>query len=402
MLVFAFLARTLSTDLFGDWLFFLLVYSLYDMFRSGFIQTYYVKHFKKEEERVDLNSSAFALQLILAGIALIAVAIAAVLPLEISSIWLLGWAVLPLASIPMSMAHIRYAARADFIGMGYSRVLFQLLMLFAMVLISPNDVQTIVLIYIGSNLAIALWELLRRKLGKLTFSSLSHLKPMWKFGRYTSTTLAASNVLRSSDGYILMAFLGGTAVAIYGVAERLVGTAYIGVNALMGAVLPKLSSEYDLRHPEKLMRMAEREMGLLVWLTLPVALVLIFAAPQLVWLIAGDGYESSVWLLRIFGGYILLVPIDRTAGVILELTNSPQKNLQKVGLMLTFNIVLDILVLALGYDWNAVGLVTFGTLFVGILYGMWQVNRISSFSVARGMRVGMKALLAFKNKHVQS
>lgn len=402
MLVFAFLARTLTSDVFGDWLFFLLVYGLYDMFRSGFIQTYFVKHFKHENERVDLNSSAFLLQLILSGIALLVVGVVSILPIEVNSAWLIGWAIIPIVSIPMSMAHIRYAARADFIGMGYSRVLFQLIMLIAVALVMPVDVYSVILIYIGSNLAIALWEGFRRKLGVISFSSHTHLKPMWRFGRYTSTTLAASNVLRSSDGYILMAFLGGTAVAIYGVAERLVGTAYIGVNALMGAVLPKLSSAYEVEHPEKLMKLAEREMGLLVWLTLPVALVLIFAAPQLVWLIAGDGYESSVWLLRIFGGYILLVPIDRTAGVILELTNSPQKNLQKVGLMLTFNIVLDILVLALGYDWNAVGLVTFGTLFVGILYGMWQVNRISNFSVFRSLRVGLNAILAFKNKHEQS
>lgn len=398
MLVFASLTRLLSQEVFGLWVLFTVVYTFLDMARSGLVQTYFTKAWNDgTEDRNDLITGIWGIILIFnSAITGLLVAFYFLFDHMPEHDWAWAWVGVLWVSSPMTVAQIRYQGEEDFIGFGRSRVIQQAVMLVVIWMIRPEDWWTVVFIYGGG---LSFMSALEITLGKVGFIHPVRRpgihKRIWRYGRYTSGTLLIANLLRSSDTYLLMLFLGATAVSVYAVPERLLGLIYIPVTAIIGAVIPKLSSAGKDSGHEGVVARAEAELGLLFWIILPIALVLFLFAPFLIQIIAGSGYEESVTLLRIFSVYLLLIPFDRMSGVLLDILGLPQVNFIKMMAMILFNILGDILVLEMGGSWNEVGWVTLGTLFVGVFFGVYQVNRVAKFNPLRQVISGWKMIITF-------
>ncbi|MEM9186872.1 MAG: hypothetical protein AAGB00_10285, partial [Planctomycetota bacterium] len=87
--------------------------------------------------------------------------------------------------------------------------------------------------------------------------------------------------------------------------------------------------------------------GIVTLLFFPVALGGFVFAEQMVLFLGGDEYRDSLPLLtlifRVFSAYIMLLPIDRFTGVLLDSINKPKLNLYKVLVMTSANIILNLL-----------------------------------------------------------
>jgi O-antigen/teichoic acid export membrane protein len=106
-------------------------------------------------------------------------------------------------------------------------------------------------------------------------------------------------------------------------------------------------------------------LGLLVLLPIPLAF-----AESIVTLVAGPGYGESAPILIVFAFYALLLPTDRFLGVVLDVIDRPDLNMAKVAVMVTANVVGDLIVILSGGGLVWVAVVSVAMTGIGIGFGL--------------------------------
>ncbi|MGB0177438.1 MAG: oligosaccharide flippase family protein, partial [Owenweeksia sp.] len=200
-------------------------------------------------------------------------------------------------------------------------------------------------------------------------------RSLFNFGKFSMATMVGSNFLRSSDTFIIMSILGPGANAVYSVAERLIGLFDIPLRAFVAIAFPQLAKKYGVGLKKEFEDELETGAGFSTLLLLPISIVVLIFAEPMVLALGGEEYISSVNILRVFAIYTALTPLDRFTGIALDVINRPDLNFYKVVLMLTANVVGDILVLQYSDNlvWVAfISIITFGT---GILFGILFLRR---------------------------
>ncbi len=382
LLTFGLLARSFSMSELGYWSFFLTVYTLFDMLRSGMISNAMIKRINEcdtEEEASVVIGSGWKLNLIITligsvGIALVFYIIFYFTQNE-SYRYLFQWFVpIALASLPHSMAVWILNAYVRFDRIVWIRFFLQGSFLLGVVYqyyFQPG-LNFILIAYLASNILPALLVLVTGW-SKLKYFGLGNRemdKSLFNFGKFSMATMVGSNFLRSSDTFIIMSILGPGANAVYNVAERLIGLFDIPLRAFVAIAFPQLAKKYAVGMTKEFEDELETGAGFSTLLLLPISIgVLIFAEP-LVLALGGEEYLSSANVLRVFAIYTALTPLDRFTGIALDVINRPDLNFYKVMLMLLANVVGDILVLQFSDNlvWVAfISIITFGT---GILFGV--------------------------------
>ncbi|MEX0359868.1 MAG: polysaccharide biosynthesis C-terminal domain-containing protein [Allomuricauda sp.] len=111
----------------------------------------------------------------------------------------------------------------------------------------------------------------------------------------------------------------------------------------------------------------------------PVALVSFVFAEHLVLFLGGNEYKDALHLLtlifRVFTVYIMLLPIDRFTGVLLDSINRPKLNLYKVLVMTFANIILNILAVFVFKSLVAVAVGTVLFTLMGIFLGFHYLKK---------------------------
>ena len=95
-------------------------------------------------------------------------------------------------------------------------------------------------------------------------------------------TLLGSNLLRSSDTFLLMFFLGPDPVGLYNVPERLLGLLDIPIRSLVSTAYPKLVRVKRDLDKQGFLHEYEVQTGLLTLMVLPIAALTFIFAPYLV------------------------------------------------------------------------------------------------------------------------
>jgi O-antigen/teichoic acid export membrane protein len=189
-------------------------------------------------------------------------------------------------------------------------------------------------------------------------------------------------LLRSSDQFIIAAWLGPVAVAVYSIPQKLVEAIEIPVRSFASVAVPRATSLWQQQKIKDLRSFFYSQCGLLCALILPLLLVLFFFPSYIVNLLGGSKYHQSSFLLQVFCFYAALIPLDRYCGVLLDASNRPQKNTLKVILMLIVNIAGDIIALWAGFGIYGVAASSTITFLFGIITGWIQLKDIlQSFSV---------------------
>lgn len=404
MLSFMVLVRVLNPTHFGYWVFFMGVYTLLDMVRSGLLGGAAVKFYTSDETEENLNQiekSVLQLAFKLSFVSFLAPLIYYLFDwgVESSDLEVLALGIVPLSFISSFSVVATWFSQAKqnfkviFRIRMLSQVSFLLLVLLGWYL--DFGLVEIFYAYLLSNILSALMVLLnqRVKLSNLAGRSKAWEKKLFSFGKYSMGTILGSNLLRNSDTYLLMALLNATSVAIYNVPGRIMALLDIPIQAFSSADYPRLVDWAKREKWVELQNAFNKGIGLSILVVWPAAILVFAFADFVVWVIAGSQYENSVLILRIFSVFAMLLPLDRYAGMMLDALGIPQKNMRKMWIMLGANVIFDILVLKMGYGVNAVAAVSIATYTVGVGIGFMYLKGRVKLQIFRSLSSAFQLIL---------
>jgi len=369
----------------GQWFMLLTVYTLLEMFRSGWVQTPFVRYYvvaESDDERSRLTGASWQLLLgFTLGISVFLLVFyfiridnsAFLLAKKYTILWLFS-------ALPYSLLQWQLQARSLFKKLAIIRtvfpVTFTVLLIFQWeykLTIETTAVLYAVLQFLAGCFGLALGWL---KFGKWTGNVSIERKKLSNFGKFSMLTMVTASLLRSSDQFIIAFWLGPAAVAVYSIPQKLIEVIEIPVRSFASIAIPQATSLFQSQKLNELKLFFYRQCGLLTAIILPL-LIIFFSFPTfIVNLLGGNKYHESMLLLQIFCFYAALIPLDRYCGVLLDAGNRPQKNTIKVIIMLFFNVVLDVLALWLGFGVYGVAAGSTVTFLVGIIVGWIQLKDI--------------------------
>ncbi len=390
---FALLARLLSQQEFGHWMVFLTGATFLDMIRTGLVHTGFVRHTSgaSEEHRRSLEGAGLTL-----GIGLsLALSLLIWLPgmaapglltgssFELFFRWYPVWVVV---TFPRTFAVWVLQARRRFDRVLYLRTALNGSVTVMLGILYGFDALTLEHVMWGVLTLHGLTSLICWLIGWVRFTTLrvthkDSLKTLFHFGKYSFGTLMASNLLRSSDTFILGWLLGPAAVALYNVPQKLIEIIEIPLRGLVAAAFPEMSQKSAHHDHQGIQSLLIKSVSWLVGGLLPVVLLYVWFAEPLVYLVGGQGYGEAALILKIFAAYALMLPLDRYAGVALDSMNKPHYNFLKVAVMASINIAGDIIAIMVFRTVWAVALVTIITFFVGLVLSvslLWREFRYTA------------------------
>lgn len=414
LLTFGLLARAFSKPELGYWTLFMTVYTLFDMLRSGMISNAMIKkinEYDTEEEVKVVIGSGWKLSIIISVIgsvllSLIFLGIYAYTDDENYKLFAMGFVPIALVSIPHSMATWILNAYVKFAKIVWIRFFLQGGFLIGVLIYSfkGGGLAFVIMAYFLSNLIPGLLAIFKgwNKLKYWDSGTKEMDRALFNFGKYSMGSLIGSNFLRSSDTFLIGGILGPGALAVYNVAEKLVGLFDIPLRAFVSIAFPQLAKKYSVGLKDEFQDEFETDAGFSTILLLPISfLAFVFAEPMVI-LLGGAEYAESANILRVFAIYTALTPLDRFSGIALDVINKPHLNFRKVLVMLTANIVGDIIVLSLTDDiiWVAVvSIVTFAT---GIIMGFVYLNGTVPFRPVVILKKGFSESLRLVKKYVSN
>jgi O-antigen/teichoic acid export membrane protein len=386
-LSFALINRISSYDELGKWFLFLSTLNVFDLIRTGLVNTPFLKHYSSNtplEKRLYTGATWFlmlSISAILSGVCgLIYVFADSAFDVEIAlfpNFIALFWAL-----IPINLASWILQAELRFKALLFIRSLVLLSFASTSVYLYLNNIQTnaldISLYYLVSHLIGFLVVLLMNWCATqdLLNWSKKHILEIYHFGKYSIGTLLGSTLLRNSDVYILGFFLGPSAVSIYSIPFKVVEFFEIPVRSFLNASIPKMAAFAQQKNISKFKEELYLKSGLLSALGIPIlVLSWIFAQDIVLFFGASESIELSANLARVFISFAILIPLDRYSGVSLDLIHKPHLNMLKVFIMLSINIIGDLCVVNLTHGILWVAIVSIATFGSGILAGNILLHR---------------------------
>ena len=206
-------------------------------------------------------------------------------------------------------------------------------------------------------------------------------KELINFGKYSMGTLISSSLLKSSDTFIIgmSPILGSAGIAMYAIPLKLTDLLGIPLHSFTMTAYPRMakkSVEGDVLGAKKIFY---SYVGIVTLMFFPVALGGFVFAEPLVLFLGGNEYLDSLPLLtlifRVFTVYIMLLPIDRFTGVLLDSINKPKLNLYKVLVMTFANIILNVLAVFVFESLVAVAVGTVLFTIMGMIIGFYYLKK---------------------------
>ena len=395
------LFRVLPVQALGMWVFFSSTVGLADSFRAGFLTTALVRACSgaTPPRKAEVIASAWA----------IALAITAALGVLNVGAWLwfgssgseelvvvLRWfGLVLLVTLPYFMATCILQAEMRFDRILYVRLLSQgsfVLGVVGLLFLQEASLLHVVYCYVAASLltSVATLVLGWAQLGQWPHRTKACVLELAHFGKYSVGSYVGTNLLRSSDTFLINFMLGPAALAVYNLAGRFVELIDIPLRSFMATAIPALSAAFNQNKLPEVLRLLRKNAGMLTWAFLPIIGGTILLADVPIYLIGGAKYQGSeaANLLRISMVVAILFPIDRFLGVTLDVVNQPRLNLIKVFLMLAVNVVGDLLALQLFHNIYGVALASLPTAITGFVFGYLQLKRFLPVSLKDIMTTG--------------
>lgn len=358
-LSFVLLTRTLAKDPFGEWVLFITAANFLEMLRFGITRTAIIRFLSGAEgkEKFQLIGSNWLIGLIVSAlIAILIFGIRISFPDTIMNsgyrLFFLWYPLLAFLNLPFNNAISVLQAKQEFFRIFVIRVIqtgtFVIFLFFNLFFLNYG-LETIVLVYLAMQLLTSVVAMFKGWDGvKYIFhANRTTNKTILNFGKYTTGTLIGSNLLKSSDTFILglSSFMGTTGVALYSVPLKLTEVIEIPLRSFMATAYPTFSKASIEGNIEKFKKNYYTYAGAVTILLVPVLIIGFIFAREFVIILGGVKYENTADIFRIFAVYGLLLPIDRFTGVALDSLNRPRKNFFKVVFMTVANILGDVFVI---------------------------------------------------------
>ncbi|VXB02995.1 Membrane protein involved in the export of O-antigen and teichoic acid [Flavobacterium sp. 9R] len=398
---FALLARSLSLDVFGQWVLFITGGSFVEMFRFGITNNGLIRFLSGADasSRMELIGSNALIGLVATlAIALILIVCYVLFNDVISAsgyhLFFKWYPLLAFLNLPWNNALV--VLQAD---RAYGKILllksvnsglFFLVILtnFFLELLTLDELVMAMLIInaLTSFISIVLgWDGTKNifKANKKTNSTLLN------FGKYTTFTLIGTNLLRSADTIIIsLSPLGSAAVALYSIPLKLTELQQIPLRSFVATAFPKMSKASVQGKVEEVRDLFYTYSGALTYLFAGLSVFTFVFAEFFVLVISGRQYLETdpqtgfnvVNIVRVFSIYGLLLPIDRMTGIGLDSINKPKINAIKVFVMVLANIIGDCIAIFIFQSLLLVAVASILFTLIGIWMGMYFLDKELSLS----------------------
>jgi O-antigen/teichoic acid export membrane protein len=388
MLTFALLARILPKDAFGPYIVFLAIYGIFETLRIGMVMNAMVRNLSQcsneaEEKKVIGSTLLITLLITLMYMVLMAILyfLFKSLGLFLDYIFFFKWLVaLAVLTLPNNYTTWYLNAKLRIISMSSIRIISQLLFI-AYIWVFVKADPSIYNVLNGYLISQGIISLVCVLMGWSGFQYLFQytqkvVLDIFHFGKYSMGTLLGSNLLRSSDTFIIgSSILGSGGVAIFNVPSRILEVVEMPLRSFAVTALPQFAKQFADKNYEALRFEFEKKAGMVFFLLLPIAIICFVFADWVVLLIGGTGYSESANILRFFASYMAILPLDKFSGVMLDTINKPHLNFYKVGIQLFVNIVGDYLAILIFGNLESVALVSTLTFIAGMIFGYYQLNK---------------------------
>jgi O-antigen/teichoic acid export membrane protein len=358
-LSFLLLTRSLTKNDFGEWVLFITAANFLEMLRFGVTRTALIRFLGGADSKLHdklIGSNYFLSLVVTAVVAVIVLVVYQIFPQSINDsgyrLFFMWYPLLAFLNLPFNNALTVLQAKEKFGKMLVVRLIQTgtfVLFLFLNLLFIHASLTTVVMVYLAIQLFTTLVTMALRWDGikYLRKASRETNKIILNFGKYTTGTLVGSNLLKSSDTFILglSSFMGTTGVALYSVPLKLTEVIEIPLRSFMATAYPRMSKHSMEGNLEALKKTYYQYSGAITFLMIPTMLLAFIFAKELVIIVGGYKYIHTADIFRVFAFYGLLLPIDRFTGVALDSINRPKKNFFKVIWMTLANILGDVFVI---------------------------------------------------------
>jgi O-antigen/teichoic acid export membrane protein len=393
---FAFLARSLSLEVFGEWVLFITGGSFVEMFRFGITNTGLIRFLSGADESSRIKLIGSNALIGLGATILIAIILVFCNTFFNSAISNSGYylffkwyPLLAFLNLPWNTALVVLQADRKYGQILIVKVinsgLFFLVILFnyffvemtlnnlVIALIVINGFTSFITIILG-------WDGTKH----ITKATSETNRTLLNFGKYTTFTLIGTNLLRSADTLIIsLSPMGSAAVALYSIPLKLTELQQIPLRSFVATAFPKMSKASLHNQIDEVKSVFYTYSGALTYLFIAISLVTFVFAEFFVVVISGHQYLKTdpatgfnvVDIVRVFSIYGLLLPIDRMTGVGLDSINKPKINAIKVFIMLLANIIGDFIAIFIFKSLIIVAVASIAFTLIGIWMGMYFLDK---------------------------
>lgn len=416
---FALLARSLSLEVFGEWVLFMAAGSFVEMFRFGITNTGLIRYLSGADgsSRVKLIGSNALISLgatIL--VALILIVCKLLFPEAIQNsgytIFFKWYPLLAFLNLPWNIALVVLQADRKYMQIlalkaVNSGCLFLIILVHFLILNLSLNQLVIGLIIVNAGTSIISFILGWDGILLINKASVETNKTLLHFGKYTTFTLIGTNLLRSVDTLIIsLSPLGSAAVALYSIPLKLTELQQIPLRSFVATAFPKMSKASLHNQINEVKSLFYIYSGALTYLFVAISLFTFVFAEFFVMLISGNKFLKTdpitgfnvVDIVRVFSLYGLLLPIDRMTGVGLDSINKPRINAIKVFVMVIANIIGDLVAIFIFKSLIFVAIASILFTIIGIWMGMYFINQELSLSFKEIFRSGIKFYISIFNK----
>ncbi|KEO75146.1 lipopolysaccharide biosynthesis protein [Anditalea andensis] len=418
VLTYIILFRVLSPEDMGNWVFFQFAIIFIETFRTGFLQSALIIFYSGTSQKMANNvvGSSWYIGIVITGV-FIALNVVGVLIFgyigteDPSVILLLKWlGVSLLTTLPFNLGSWIQQAKDRFDHILYIRLINQgsfILFIIIFYVWGNIDLNTIVYSFIASS---ALTSILTLIFGWSSFRNLKDrskecIQKIFDYGKYSVGTVLSSNLLKTSDSFIIKIMLGPAALAIFNVSQRLLDILEVPLRSFVATAMPELSAAHNQGDKSKVSTIMQKYAGMLTMLLIPLSIGSLIFADFIVLIIGGEQYAgtASANIFRIFMVFGVFFPIDRFLGITLDMVNQPKLNLIKVIIMLTVNVVGDYIGIVLFDNLYAVAVVSVFTFLAGVIFGYKALRRYLVFTlrdiITTGFRESVSLVKNLLNKN---
>lgn len=405
MVTVGILLRFMPKDDVGYWFFFQSVFVLLDTFRTGFLQVAMIKFYTgAEKTRADavLGSVWFLSLLITSTLIVINVIAVFFLPMidNIGITSVIKWfGITFLFTLPSAIASWILQSDQRFDKLLLLRIINQgafIVMVLAVIIFKELDLGLVLLINATSAALVSLYCIFQgwTRIRTFTKRTKESIMDLFHFGKYSVGTTISTNLLRSSDTFIIMFVLGTAgpaAVAMYTIPMRLMEVIEIPLRSFLATGMPSMSEAFNKGNKDEVIAIMQKYAGTLTLALFPVSIVAVLLADVAITLLGGSQYSGSdaVSVYRIFMSFAMFFPIDRFLGVTLDIIHQPRINFYKVLVMLATNVSFDFIGIYLFGNINGVALATLFTFLSGVFFGYYWLKKYLDFTLLGFFTVGI-------------
>jgi O-antigen/teichoic acid export membrane protein len=402
---FILLARTLSQLEFGYYLLYVTAATLIEMGRSGLTRIAIIRFISgaTDREREETIGANWFISIVLTlAIVLLLLIVRLLFAQAVSRsdfyLFLVWYPVLAIVNLPYNNVLTHLQAAQDFsqimklrIAESAAFVLFLLVNIYL-----RTGVQTIVIAQIAITLAISLYSFYRGwdELIHIRKMTMHTVKKLLHYSKYTLGTLIGSNLLKSTDSFIIGAhtLLGAQAVAQYGVPLKMIEILEVPLRSLVATAFPAISEAARKGNVRLVEKKFHAYAGFTTLIFIPIILVSFLVTDLMIIILAGPEYLPSNILFKIFCLYGLLLPIDRFTGVVLDSLNVPKLNFFKVMVMATVNLIGDLIAVFIFQSLIGVAISTLVMTLAGVVWGVHFLNRYIHISFQVMLHEGVERI----------